>query len=54
MPDGEMREILVHGGPDEAFDRSVMFARRMAESFGARLHVLYTVGNRFRPAGRRK
>lgn len=38
-----MREILVHGGPDEAFDRSVVFARRMAESFGARLHVLYTV-----------
>ncbi len=43
MPDGEMREILVHGGPDEAFDRAVLFARRMAESFGARLHVLYTV-----------
>ena len=43
MPDGEMREILVHGGPDETFDRAVMFARRMAESFGARLHVLYTV-----------
>jgi Universal stress protein family len=39
----EMREILVHGGPDEAFNRAVMFARRMAESFSARLHVLYTV-----------
>jgi nucleotide-binding universal stress UspA family protein len=39
-----MREILLHGGLDEAFDRSVLFARRMAESFGARLHVLYTVG----------
>lgn len=38
-----MQEILVHGGNDEAFDRSVLFARRMAESFGARLHVLYTV-----------
>jgi hypothetical protein len=38
-----MREILLHGGMDEAFDRSVLFARRMAESFGARLHVLYTV-----------
>jgi nucleotide-binding universal stress UspA family protein len=38
-----MREILLHGGADEAFDRSVLFARRMAESFGARLHVLYTV-----------
>ena len=38
-----MREILLHGAPDEAFDRSVVFARRMAESFGARLHVLYTI-----------
>ena len=40
---GGMQEILLHGGLDEAFDRSVLFARRMAESFGARLHVLYTV-----------
>ena len=39
----EMREILVHGGPDETFDRAVLFARRMAELYGARLHVLYTV-----------
>ena len=38
-----MREVLLHGGTDEAFDRSVAFARRLAESFGARLHVLYTV-----------
>jgi nucleotide-binding universal stress UspA family protein len=38
-----MREVLLHGGSDEAFDRSVGFARRLAESFGARLHVLYTV-----------
>jgi nucleotide-binding universal stress UspA family protein len=38
-----MREVLLHGGLDEAFDRSVGFARRLAESFGARLHVLYTV-----------
>jgi nucleotide-binding universal stress UspA family protein len=38
-----MREVLLHGGMDEAFDRSVVFARRLAESFGARLHVLYTV-----------
>lgn len=43
MADGGMREILVHGGPEEAFDRSVLFARRMAELYGARLHVLYTV-----------
>jgi nucleotide-binding universal stress UspA family protein len=41
--DGAMREVLLHGGSDEAFDRSVVFARRMAESFGARLHVVYTV-----------
>ena len=38
-----MREVLLHGGSNEAFDRSVSFARRLAESFGARLHVLYTV-----------
>jgi nucleotide-binding universal stress UspA family protein len=43
MSERGMRVILLHGGPDEAFDRSVLFARRMAESFGARLHVLYTV-----------
>ena len=40
---GNMRQVLLHGGSDEAFDRSVVFARRLAESFGARLHVLYTV-----------
>src|SRR5215204_6957862 len=40
---GRMREILLHGAADEAFDRSVLFARRMAESFGARLHVMYTI-----------
>ena len=38
-----MREVLLHGGADEAFDRSVVFARQLAESFGARLHVIYTV-----------
>ena len=38
-----MREVLLHGGDDEVFDRSVVFARRLAESFGARLHVLYSV-----------
>jgi len=43
MSESGMRVILLHGGPDEAFDRSVLFARRMAESFGAQLHVLYTV-----------
>ena len=43
MKESGIREILLHGGPDDAFDRSVLVARRMAESFGARLHVLYTV-----------
>ena len=38
-----MREVLLLGGSGEAFDRSVAVARRLAESFGARLHVLYTV-----------
>lgn len=40
---GAMKDVLLHGGSDETFDRSVVFARRMAESFGARLHVVYTV-----------
>ena len=43
MTDGQMREVLVHGGPDESFDRAVLFGRRMAELYNARLHVLYTV-----------
>jgi nucleotide-binding universal stress UspA family protein len=38
-----LREILLHGSTDEAFDQSVTFARRLAESFEARLHVVYTV-----------
>ena len=38
-----MREILLHGSTDEAFDQSVAFARRLAESFQARLHVVYTI-----------
>jgi nucleotide-binding universal stress UspA family protein len=38
-----MRQVLLHGGSDEAFDRSVDFARRLADSYGARLHVVYTV-----------
>lgn len=43
MADTVMRQILLHGSPNEAFDRAVVFARKMAESFGARLHVLYTI-----------
>jgi nucleotide-binding universal stress UspA family protein len=38
-----MKEILLHGGHDDAYDRSVNFAVRLAESFGARLHIVYTV-----------
>lgn len=38
-----MREVLLHGGADASFDRSVAFARRLAESFGARLHIVYTI-----------
>ena len=38
-----MREVLLHGSAGESFDRSVAFARRLAESFGARLHVVYTL-----------
>jgi nucleotide-binding universal stress UspA family protein len=38
-----MREVLLHGGPNESFDRSIRFAIRLAELYGARLHVLYTV-----------
>ena len=40
---GVMREILLHGGSEEIFDHSVLFAKRLAESFKARLHVVYTV-----------
>ena len=40
---GVMREILLHGSSEEAFDRSAAFARRLAESFTSRLHVVYTV-----------
>ena len=38
-----MQQVLLHGTSDEAFDRSVAFARRLVESFGAQLHVVYTV-----------
>lgn len=43
MNGATMREVLLHGGADEAFDRSVVFARQLAESFGARLHIVYTL-----------
>jgi hypothetical protein len=40
---GKMREILLHGSSDAAFDSSVAFARQLAELLSARLHVVYTV-----------
>jgi universal stress protein family protein len=40
---GRMKEILLHGSSDAAFDSSVAFARQLAESFSARLHVVYTI-----------
>jgi nucleotide-binding universal stress UspA family protein len=38
-----IRRVLLHGGSDEGFDSSVRFARRLVETFGAELHVVYTV-----------
>jgi nucleotide-binding universal stress UspA family protein len=43
MPGGAMQEVLLHGGTEDHFDNSVVLARRLAETFGARLHVVYTV-----------
>ena len=43
MTGATMREVLLHGHADEAFDRSVVFARQLADSFGARLHIIYTL-----------
>jgi hypothetical protein len=42
---GAMQEVLLHGGLDESFDRSVVLARQLAATFGARLHIVYTVGD---------
>lgn len=42
-----MRRVLLHGGSEEGFDDSVRFARRLVETFGAELHVVYTVGQPF-------
>ena len=38
-----LRRVLLHGGSDEGFDNSVRFAGRLARTFGAELHVVYTV-----------
>ena len=48
MSSTTMREVLVHGGMDEAFDRSVAFARQLAESFGARPEVHQAIENEAR------
>lgn len=38
-----IRRILLHGSPDEAFDRSLHLAGRLVEGFDAELHVVYTI-----------
>jgi len=43
MSGATMREVLLHGEAGEAFDRSVAFARQLAEAFGGRLHIVYTL-----------
>lgn len=45
MATDSLRRVLLHGGSDEGFDNSVRFARRLADTFGAELHVVYTVGH---------
>lgn len=42
---GAMQKVLLHGGLDESFDRSIVLARRLAATFGSRLHIVYTVGD---------
>jgi nucleotide-binding universal stress UspA family protein len=43
MAADNLRRVLLHGGSDEGFDASVRFAGRLVETFGAELHVVYTV-----------
>jgi hypothetical protein len=38
-----MNQILLHGSADETFGEAVTMARRLAESFGSQLHVVYTI-----------
>jgi hypothetical protein len=40
---GMIREIVLHGGTDDRFDYSVGVARQLAQTFQARLHVIYTI-----------
>jgi hypothetical protein len=39
-----MQRVLLHGGRDESFDRSVRVAGQLVAGFGAELHVVYTIG----------
>jgi len=43
MTPNPIRRVLLHGGSDEGFDQSVRFAARLVDTFGAELHVVYTV-----------
>ena len=43
MAIGDMARVLLHGTTDESFDRSAMFAGRLAREFQADLHVVYVV-----------
>lgn len=43
MAADNLRRVLLHGGSGEGFDVSVRFAGRLVETFGAELHVVYTV-----------
>ena len=43
MATDAIRRVLLHGGSDEGFDSSVRFALRLVDTFGAELHVVYTV-----------
>jgi nucleotide-binding universal stress UspA family protein len=43
MTTNGIRRVLLHGSRDESFDRSVRFAARLVEGFGAELHVVYTI-----------
>jgi hypothetical protein len=46
MRGGTMQEVLLHGGGlEDSFDSSVVLARRLAETFGAHLHIVYTVAD---------
>lgn len=40
---GRMKEILLHGGSAGTLDRAVSMARQLADAFGARLHVVFTL-----------